>query len=114
MIIQHFLKGICGMDEAGATKALHEYGIASRWWKREGTATSAQCLCSCGTPIHSDISTTTTNLDLARRSSRQPRAARPETLAALVISSKPRSGMRRTSRPTGFASRLGYLFDTRS
>lgn len=44
MIIQHFLKGICGMDEAGANEALRECGIVSRWWMREGVVTPAQRL----------------------------------------------------------------------
>src|SRR5262245_41612747 len=44
MIVQHFLKGICGIEEREATSRLREYGIASRWWMREGEVTPGQCL----------------------------------------------------------------------
>jgi hypothetical protein len=44
MMIQHFLKGICGIDDSDAAAALHELGIFSRWWTVKGTVTPAQML----------------------------------------------------------------------
>src|SRR4051812_41207794 len=44
MIVQHVLKGICGIDRGTAESMLREHGIASNWWRQMGIVSESQKL----------------------------------------------------------------------
>lgn len=42
MFIQHVLKGITGINDADADRAMRDTGILSNWWRRVGTISPAE------------------------------------------------------------------------